>query len=113
MVLLPFSADDQPYHVRLDPTRNFVHYLVNKPLAPNIHKQVPFPAGRLLIDIHAAFFTAFRCFDALAVNHGGTGLLLPPSFLVHLLYQNRIDLFPQSIAFPAPIIIDTAPQGEN
>jgi hypothetical protein len=33
MVHLPFSADDQRYHVRPDPARNFVHYLANKPLA--------------------------------------------------------------------------------
>jgi hypothetical protein len=32
MVYLPFSADDQRYHVRPDPARNFVHYLANKPL---------------------------------------------------------------------------------
>jgi hypothetical protein len=36
MVHLPFSADDQRYHVRPDPARNFVHYLANKPLAITI-----------------------------------------------------------------------------
>ncbi len=71
----------------------------------NIHDQVPFSAWGLLMHIHTAFFTAFRRFDALAVNHSGTGLLLPSSFLAHLLDQNLIDLFPQSIVLPAPIIV--------
>lgn len=65
----------------------------------NVHNQAPFPAGRLLMDIHTAFLTAFRGFDTLAVNHCGTGLLMPSSFLAYLLYQNPIDLFPQPITF--------------
>jgi hypothetical protein len=45
MLDLLFSADDQPYYVRPNPARNFVHYLANKPLVgflntdiQNVHK---------------------------------------------------------------------------
>lgn len=71
----------------------------------NTHNQVPFSVRRLLMYIHAAFFPAFRGFDAFAVNHGGTRLLIPSSFLMYLLYQILIGLFPQSFALPAPIIV--------
>ena len=61
--------------------------------------------------IHPACFTAFRCFDALAIDHRCARLGISPSFLAHLPDQGFIDRNPQPIPIPTSIIaIDDWPR---
>ncbi len=73
-------------------------------LSQRIHDNMAFTSAGLLMHVHAARFTAFRRFHALAINADGAGLRVAPHLWACLLHQHFIDARPQPAADSAPEI---------
>src|SRR5689334_2083281 len=68
----------------------------------SIRDNVTFPSRCLFVDIYTALFSTFRSFHALAIDDRGTRLGVASGLGAHFCNQDFIDVFPQSLTFPAP-----------
>lgn len=78
-----------------------------------VHNQVSLAPRYLLACIVPSVLTTFYCFDALAVQYGGTWLLVSALLLSQRLSQNGVEPFPLATDAPEPkVVVDTLPGWE-